>query len=186
MEENVVQWFTEYGRFAIWASILLNIIISLLGIVPSVFLTAANITFFGFFNGVAISIAGEAIGAIVSFYLYRKGIRRFLPEYGHQKNRYIRKLQTSRGQEAFLLILALRLFPLVPSGFVTLAGAASKMTIVSFSLASTIGKVPALLIEAYSVQQVLNWEWQGKVIMVFASLFLLLLIMKNKGSKRGK
>ncbi|RFU64016.1 TVP38/TMEM64 family protein [Peribacillus glennii] len=183
MEDQVANWFAEYSGYAIWLSIFLNIIISLLGIVPSVFLTAANIMFFGFLNGVTISILGEALGAIISFYLYRKGIRRFLREDGHQ-NRYIKKLQKSKGLEAFLLILALRLFPLVPSGFVTLAGAASKMTLVNFSIASTIGKVPALLLEAYSVQQVLHWEWQGKVIAGIVSLFFLLVFLRKKGPRK--
>ncbi|PLT32574.1 TVP38/TMEM64 family protein [Bacillus sp. V5-8f] len=182
MENQVVSWFAENAGYAIWISILLNMIISLLGIVPSVFLTAANITFFGFYNGVSISIAGEAVGAIVSFYLYRKGIHKFLPEKLSQ-NRYLRRLQTSRGFEAFVLILALRLFPLVPSGLVTLAGATSKMTLVNFAIASTIGKVPALLLEAYSVQQVIHWDWQGKIIVGVLSVILVLVFIRRKGPK---
>jgi uncharacterized membrane protein YdjX (TVP38/TMEM64 family) len=182
MEEQVVRWFADSGGYAIWISVFLNIVISLLGIVPSVFLTAANITFFGFTNGVIISIIGEASGAIVSFYLYRKGIHRFLPKFEPQ-NKFLIKLQKSRGGESFILILALRLFPLVPSGLVTLAGAISKVSLFAFAIASTIGKIPALLIEAYSVQQVLAWDWQGKVILVLLSLILFIIFVRRKNSK---
>ncbi|MDQ0219973.1 TVP38/TMEM64 family protein [Peribacillus cavernae] len=183
MEEQIVRWFADSGGlYAIWISVFLNIVISLLGIVPSVFLTAANITFFGFTNGVIISIIGEASGAIVSFYLYRLGIHRLLPKF-ESNNKYLYKLQKSRGLESFLLILALRLFPLVPSGLVTLAGAISKVNLLTFAIASTIGKIPALLLEAYSVQQVLTWGWQGKIIMVLLSLFLFLIFVRRKSSK---
>ncbi|CAH0344275.1 VTT domain-containing protein [Bacillus sp. CECT 9360] len=183
MEEQVVLWFSESGLYAIWISILLNIVISLLGFVPSVFLTAANITFFDFVNGVIISIIGEAIGAIVSFYLYRKGIHRFLPKK-ELNNKILNRLQTSKGFEAFILILALRIFPFVPSGLVTLAGALSKVNMITFAIASTVGKIPALLLEVYAVYQVLAWEGQGKVILaVVAFLLILILIMKSSRAK---
>jgi uncharacterized membrane protein YdjX (TVP38/TMEM64 family) len=64
------------GLLAIFVSIIINIIISILGVVSSFFITAANIGFFGFGNGLLISITGEAIGAIISFYLYRKGLKK--------------------------------------------------------------------------------------------------------------
>lgn len=168
MEDQVVRWFSDSGLFAIWISVLLNIVISLLGFVPSVFLTAANITFFGFSGGVILSITGEAIGAIVSFYLYRKGIRRLLPKK-ELNNKFLNRLQTSKGLEAFILILGLRIFPLVPSGLVTLAGALSKVNLITFAIASTVGKIPALLIEAYAVHQVLTWGGQSEVILAFAA-----------------
>nr|WP_309136131.1 hypothetical protein [Mesobacillus foraminis] len=55
-------------------SLLLNTLIAISGILPSAFLTAANILVLGFANGLLLSIAGEAIGAVVCFLLYRKGL----------------------------------------------------------------------------------------------------------------
>ena len=66
MELQILQWFENSRIYAVWISIFLNIIISVLGIVPSVFITAANISFFGFKNGLFLSILGEALGAIIS------------------------------------------------------------------------------------------------------------------------
>ena len=74
MEGYVLEWFKDIGFYAVGLSIILNIAISVLGLVPSFLLTAANIHFFGFGYGLLLSIVGEAFGAIVSFYLYRKGI----------------------------------------------------------------------------------------------------------------
>lgn len=177
METQMLEWFETSGGFAVWLSIIINIVISVLGVVPSVFLTAANITFFGFTQGLVISILGEASGAVVSFYLYRKGINKVKPEIKHT---FLKKLQHTKGTEAFLLVIALRIFPFIPSGLVTFVSAGSLMGIINFSIASTIGKIPALFIEAYSVKQVLDWSIQGKIIMAAASIFIIGFLLKRK------
>ncbi|WP_374722183.1 TVP38/TMEM64 family protein [Peribacillus tepidiphilus] len=182
MEQAVLKIFEESGWFALWFSIGLSILISIAGIVPSVFVTAANITYFGFTKGLIISIAGEALGAIISFYLYRKGLKRV---NFHSKNKTVVRLQSAKGVEAFLLIIALRIFPFIPSGIVTFAGAGSKMGIINFSIASTIGKIPALLIEAYSVKQVLSWDWQGKLILAISAIVILIVIFFKKQTKNN-
>lgn len=77
MAETIQNFLIEYYSIAIPLSILINIIISLLGVIPSIFLTAINIQLFGVTNGTIISIAGEALGAIISFYIYRLGLQKF-------------------------------------------------------------------------------------------------------------
>ncbi|MBM7694115.1 putative membrane protein YdjX (TVP38/TMEM64 family) [Peribacillus deserti] len=183
MKEILVSWFKESGLFAYLISMLMNVLISILGVVPSVFLTAANITFFGFSQGLFLSIAGEALGAIISFYIYRKGIKRITITSGQI---LINKLQSTKGTEAFLLILALRIFPFVPSGAVTLAGAASKVSMLGFALASTMGKIPALIIEALTVKAVLQWDLKDKLILAFLSIGLAAAVFYYRRRSRNK
>ncbi|MED3572327.1 TVP38/TMEM64 family protein [Cytobacillus praedii] len=182
MEIQVLQWFEGSGIYAVLISILLNIIISVFGVIPSVFITSANIAYFGFRNGLLMSILGEAVGAIISFYLYRKGINKVKTKISI-KNKYLIRLQQTKGMKAFLLILALRIFPYIPSGIVTLVSAGSKVGIWNFSIASTVGKIPALFIEAYSIQQILEWTLQGKIILGILSIFLLVFLMFKIVSK---
>jgi uncharacterized membrane protein YdjX (TVP38/TMEM64 family) len=182
METSLMQVFENSGLFAIFLSIIINIVISILGVVPSFFITAANISFFGFGNGLLISIMGEALGAILSFYLYRKGIRKVKTKVTIN-NKLLMKLEETDGFEAFILVMALRVFPFIPSGVVTLISAGSKVGILNFSIASTLGKIPALLIEAYSIQQILDWSWQGKVILGITSLLLLTFFFVKKKNR---
>jgi uncharacterized membrane protein YdjX (TVP38/TMEM64 family) len=79
-------------------------------------------------------------------------------------------LQETEGYRAFFLVLGLRLFPFAPSGLVTLAGATSRISWVHFAIASTLGKIPALLLEAYSVYRVLEWGLEGKIILTIFSI----------------
>lgn len=130
-----------------------------------------------------ISILGEALGAFISFILYRRGIKKIqLKTTQHIK--YIETIQNTKGIKAFLLILGLRIFPFIPSGIVTLAGAGSKMGMANFSFASTIGKIPALLIEAYSIYQVLNWTNEGKLILTIISVILIGIFFSKKKKSR--
>jgi len=177
--EQVLQWFENSGMFAVWISIILSIMISVLGLIPSVFITVANISFFGFEKGLVVSIVGEAFGAMISFYLYRKGIHKVKTKVSIN-NKYLNRLQQSKGMEAFSLILALRVFPFVPSGLVTLASAGSKVGMLNFSIASTLGKIPALVIEALSIQQVLDWSWQIRVLLGLLFLIIIGLLIRRK------
>ena len=172
VEEQVVFLFSMYEEWAVIISLFLNIVISVLGLVPSVFLTAANIAVFGLVEGTIISLIGEAMGAVVSFVLYRKGFRRYSSSK-FSNNHKVKRLLNAKGKEAFLLILSLRILPFMPSGIVTFIAAIGKTSFLIFVTASTIGKLPALLLEAYSVNHLMQWTWQGKVI--FSAIGVLLL-----------
>ncbi|MCM3574370.1 VTT domain-containing protein [Mesobacillus subterraneus] len=144
---------------AVVISLTVSILIAMAGIIPSAFVTAANIVYFGFSLGLFLSILGEALGAVISFILYRKGLKKLGGKIDSVKAiKLLEKLKQTKGMEAFVLVLVLRLFPFAPSGLVTLAASYSTMGTWTFAVSSTIGKIPALLIEAYSVHTVLGWE----------------------------
>ena len=52
-----------------------------------------------------------------------------------------------------------------------------KVSILTFLIASSLGKIPALLIEAYSVYQVTEFGWQGKVILGIIACVLVKLLL---------
>lgn len=179
MEEQLLLFFTENAQIAIFFSLLINIFISVLGIIPSFFLTAANISFFGFWSGTAVSFLGEALGAIVSFYIYRKGFKTVSKTISTEKFPKVKKLLDVEGKEAFYLILAFRLFPFVPSGIVNIFAALGRVSLLTFLISSSIGKIPALMIEAYSVLQITQFNTEGKIILSIISIYLFSKIIKS-------
>lgn len=179
MEQAIIHFFSAHENYAILISILLNIGVAVLGIVPSVFITGANLFFFGFWGGMLLSFLGETIGAITAFYLYRKGLRG-VSQSLLNKHPKVQKLLAAEGKDAFYLILSLRLLPFIPSGLVTIAAAIGKVSLVTFFLASSLGKIPALLIEAYSVYQVTKFDWQGKTFLAAAACWFLYLVWKRR------
>ncbi|RYD92194.1 MAG: TVP38/TMEM64 family protein, partial [Sphingobacteriales bacterium] len=153
MKEELLRLFQQHAEWAIVLSLLVSVLVAVLGLVPSVFVTAANLLFFGFWKGTAVSFAGEAIGALVSFMLYRKGFQKRVST-GLGKYPRLQRLVEAEGAEAFGLVFSLRLLPFVPSGLVTFAAAVGRVRTLTFFAASSLGKVPALLLEAWSVYEV--------------------------------
>jgi uncharacterized membrane protein YdjX (TVP38/TMEM64 family) len=157
---------------AVLVSVLLNIVISIVGVFPSAFLTAINVTVFGFWGGFWVSLFGEVVGSLVAFWLYRKGFRKFIGERSKHSPRVL-KLVHATTRDAFLFVIGLRLIPFVPSGLVTLYAAVGSMSFVSFAVASSLGKVPALFIEVSAVNAVVNWTGTGKWVIAFLAIGLL-------------
>jgi uncharacterized membrane protein YdjX (TVP38/TMEM64 family) len=185
MKEQLLDIFGKYPEAAVLISLLVSILVALLGLIPSVFITAANIYFFGFRDGLMISLAGEALGAIIAFVLYRSGFQK-LSHDRLAKYPRILKVVDSEGKDAFVMILALRLIPFVPSGLITFAAAIGRVSAPVFFLASTIGKIPSLLLEAYSVVQIAAFNWQGKILLIGSALGLLFWIIWSKRKKIKK
>ena len=179
MKDTIIELFNQYPNAAILISLVISILIAVSGILPSVFITAANILFFGFWQGTLISFLGEAVGAAVAFWLYRKGFKQVSSKKLHQFPK-ARRLVEMEGKDAFIMILGLRLLPFVPSGLVTFAGAIGKVSFLTFIIASSLGKIPALLIEAYSVYQVTQFGWQGKVILFIIAVAIIWYVLKTK------
>jgi len=132
----------------------LEIAIAIVGVLPSYFITVANVAVFGIWWGTALSIAGESLGAVLAFLLYRKGLNRLASgtgKFAASLDRQMTRLSRASPTRAFFLVLAFRFLPYMPSGAVTAAAAASRMNAFAFTAASTLGKIPSLAVEVTTV-----------------------------------
>ena len=184
MKEQVINLLRDHAQIAFLISISISLLIAVAGLIPSFFMTTANIIFFGFWRGIFISFLGEALGAIVAFILYRKGFKK-IATTRLQKFPTAQRLLDSKGAEAFLLVLYLRLIPFVPSGLVTFAAAVGRVSFATFVLASSLGKIPALLLEGYSAYEVTEFKWQGKIILTAGALILIFLSLRKFGQRNN-
>lgn len=100
---NIVNLFEEYSMYSIPISILISIIIALLGIVPSIFITGANIIFFGPILGFIISLLGEVIGGYITFIVYRLGLKNGIEQIS-SKHRLLNSIVESKGKRAGFLL----------------------------------------------------------------------------------
>ncbi len=179
MKEEVLKLFTEHQQLAILLSLVLSIVVAVIGVLPSVFITAANILFFGFWQGLFISFLGEALGAVVSFLLYRKGFKKNVATR-LQKFPRLQQLLMAKGNRAFGLIFSLRLLPFVPSGLVTFAAAMGKVSLIVFVVASSVGKIPALFLEGASVYGISHSGAPVKIMLVVAAALIFYFVLRPK------
>lgn len=167
---QVLQTFAlEHEFWFVFVSLVLNVGLSLLIVVPSAFLTTTNVVVFGPVLGFWLSFAGEALGAIISFWLYRTGLSKV---ERLQAAPWVAKLENESPLRQMGAVFGLRLLPFVPSGLVTVAAALVRMSLVPFAVASSIGKLPALMLEVLGVSVLLEaWtKWGNVWLFLLASL----------------
>lgn len=144
--ELTAAYIRGFGGWAVVVSIFLSIVMTFGLIVPFVFLSAANGMVFGLGWGTVISWAGEVVGAVVVFSLYRCYFRSSVIRHcAHSK--YWRYIDKIGGKHGFLTVLIGRIFPVVPSGVLTAAASVSTITFWDFTLATLIGKIPSVFVK---------------------------------------
>lgn len=177
--ENIVDIFREYTMLSVPISLVLSVIVALLGVIPSVFMTGANIIFFGPIVGFFISLIGETIGAYITFIIYRKGFKKGAENLS--KYRLVKNIIESSGNKTALLIFEARLVPFIPSGFITLAASISNINITLFIIATLLGKIPSIALEALVSYDLINIQENFiRLIITIISLILIFITIKRR------
>lgn len=178
MKEAALHFFQQYPHLAVVSCFSFAVFVSLIGIIPSFFVTTAAVLFFGFWPGIAITFAGETIGAAIAFYLYRRGFKKSV-SHRLEKHKSAQALLNADNREAFWLIFSLRLIPVLPSGLVTFTAAMGRASLLTFIAAGALGKFPSLLLEGYAAFQVTEFGWQGKLILVACAIVLIYFVIRH-------
>lgn len=178
MKEAALHFFEQYPNLALVSAFSFAVFVSLIGIIPSFFVTAAAVLFFGYWPGIGITFVGETLGAAIAFFLYRKGFKKSV-RHKLEKYEAAGRLLNANERKAFWIIFSLRLIPVLPSGIVTFASAMSRASLLTFVVASSAGKLPSLLFEGYAALQVTEFSWQGKVIVTVVGLLFLYFLIRQ-------
>ena len=144
---GILEGSNDFFKFVLLLST--NVIINASGFLPSAFLTTINLSLYGTFYGTLLSFFGEVVGTQIGFHLYKIGISKIKPSW--LKHPFWDKLQSSSVRSVIISIISLRLLPFVPSGLVTAGAALTTIGTWTFMMASTIGKIPSVLIEVLSL-----------------------------------
>ena len=177
--DTLIAFIEQFGIFSYLVSILINIGLNILAVVPTAIMTTINITLFDLKVGIIITFIGEIAGTIISFYLYRLGIRKI--NYITSNIKWLEKIKLAEGTKAFYYVLLGRLAPVIPSSIVTIAAAFSKINIFYFSLATIIGKIPALAMEVLLILGFLQLDTSYKIL--FLILIVVLFVWKSRKNK---
>ncbi|PZX07310.1 putative membrane protein YdjX (TVP38/TMEM64 family) [Psychrobacillus insolitus] len=154
--------------------LLLNLAIGAIGFIPSFFITALNIDSLGLLLGSILTFTGEILGALIGFHLYRFGFSKIRPEWLNHS--IFIKIKNSSPIHVFALIILLRIIPFVPSGIVTAGATFTSISGGRFMIASSIGKIPAVILEVAIVFGVLQ-KFPTNFLYGFLVLFILVSIL---------
>ena len=167
MQETILTWLDESRQFAVLLSLLISILIAIPGIVPRMMMTAANIMYFGFWMGTLLTIVGETLGCIVSFWLYRKGVKKW-SDSAFDRYPRIKAAIGTEGKKAFWTFFTLRSIPFTTSGLITLAGSIGNISLRTFAFATLAGKSISVTLEGFAFQGFFTASPTIKVTLILA------------------
>ncbi|EGA90432.1 hypothetical protein GPDM_05376 [Planococcus donghaensis MPA1U2] len=161
---------------------MINLAVGALGFIPSVLITAVNIQSFGLYGGAFLTFVGEIVGALLGFYLYRYGFSKVDPKW--MRHRFWLKLQQQSPKQVFGMVVLLRLLPFMPSGLVTAGAALTPISGKLFWLGSTIGKVPAVMLELAAVYGITQLAPKSVQYALFGFVLFVSLVLWLKSKKQ--
>lgn len=176
--EGTVEYLRSFGTWAIFISFFIDVLINCLGFLPSIFVSTANGLLFGLPLGILISWTAECIGVIISFFIMRFFLRDVAIRL-IEKSSYLQKLDEISGKNGLTVMALARSMPYFPSGILTALGAASKISVRDYIIATFIGKFPSTVIEVVLGHDVVNYEENMTrlavvvilVIVIYATIF---------------
>ncbi len=181
IEDWLVAILHEWNEIAILISLLVSILVALSGVLPSIFITSANVLFFGITNGLIISWLGDVIGSAIAFKLYRWGFKNQTEKLG-AKYILLNNITNAEGIGTTILVFQARLIPYIPSGLVTLAGAVSNINMYHFMAATAIGKLPSIALEVFIAYQIIQLSsfWIGIFFLAIFAVTIIFMFNQKK------
>ncbi|QCJ42297.1 TVP38/TMEM64 family protein [Bacillus sp. S3] len=148
-KDELLHIVKEGGTLSIFISMLLAAICVFFPIIPFSVLAGVLGAAFGAFQGVWISLAGAMAGTMGFFFLSRYGFRDWAEE---KLTKYpkVREYERFLYRNSFAAILTCRLIPIIPSPVVNIVCGLSYVHWFTFFIASTLGKIPNILILSYA------------------------------------
>ncbi|MBA4496023.1 TVP38/TMEM64 family protein [Paenactinomyces guangxiensis] len=187
MVRSLFTFFSELGLWAIPISLMINTFINIIGFIPSVFVTAANVWVWGPWLGGLLSWLGEVIGSMAAFLFYRKGLQ-LTKMQKHRNWDWVQSLNRLSGTRQTLLLVLARVTPFIPSGLVNIAAVLTSVPFFIFLISTAIGKIPSILLEALVSHDLIHIQenYIRLTVTLFAvSLGYLALRRKKAGDDRS-
>lgn len=151
-KDVLLELVMQGGTLSILISMLLVAICVFFPVVPFTVLAGVIGAVFGAFQGVFISLAGAMTGTICFFFLSRYGFRD-LAEEKLMKYPKVKEYENILQRNSFFAILIGRLIPIIPAPIFNILCGLSHVKWVTFILASTLGKIPNIVILSYAGSQ---------------------------------
>ena len=175
------------GILSIFISMLFVAICVFFPVIPFPVLAGVIGGIFGTTQGVMVSLTGAMAGTMGFFFLSRYGFR----DYAQSKLMNYPKVQDYENflnRNSFVAILTCRLVPIIPAPVVNIICGLSNVNWLIFFTASTIGKIPNILIlsyagASYSSNKLFSFGLYGGYILIL--ILINFVIMYRKMAKES-
>lgn len=182
--DEMAGWLKGFGIWAVLISLLINIFISIIGVIPSVFLSGANAVVFGLVPGFWISLSGEVLGAAVSYWLYKWGFGKI--KIGQRNWSWLQKLKGTTRKRQIAILLVARITPFVPSAVITFIAAIANMRFIDFIIVTFIGKAPSIGLETLVGHDLITINDNYTRLSITLILLVIIYVLFRQGNKKKR
>lgn len=152
--EGTIAYLRSFGIWAMAISMIIDIVINMVGFLPSIFISTANGVVFGIWTGTVVSWLAETIGVVISFFFMRT-LFRHKAQKVIEHSKMLTKLDEYSTLKAMIIARAV---PYSPNGLVTALGALSHISYRDYIIACLIGKLPSVAVEVVVGHDVVMME----------------------------
>lgn len=149
---GTIHYLRSFGVYAVFISFFIDVVINIVGFLPSIFISTANGLIFGLFWGTMISWMAETTGVVISFLVMRV-LFRGLAKQVIERSKMLTLLDSYDSWQA---VVVARAIPYMPNGLVTAVCALSSMPFRYHLIGSMIGKLPSVALEVVVGHDVVN------------------------------
>nr|WP_263327559.1 TVP38/TMEM64 family protein [Neobacillus sp. Marseille-Q6967] len=157
-KEELLHFIHAGGPLSIFVSMVLVAICVFFPVIPFPVLAGVIGGVFGITQGAVISLSGAMAGTMGFFFLSRYGFR----DYARAKLVKYSKVQEYEAlldRNSFMAILTCRLIPIIPAPVVNIVCGLSRVKWTTFFAASSIGKLPNILILSFAGAAFSDNKW---------------------------
>jgi uncharacterized membrane protein YdjX (TVP38/TMEM64 family) len=169
--EEINQLLEEYETASFFAYIGLQIFQIVVSILPGQALQFAAGYAYGFWKGLLLSLAGVALGTVITFYLARLLGREALHViFGEEK--FSKFIHTLNSKRSFIVLFVIFLIPGIPKDIFTYAAGVSELRISAFLALSMVGRTPAMIGSIMMGSMFYNGSYLGLIVLAIAAVVL--------------
>lgn len=183
--DGLIIYLQGFGIWAVFVSFFIDVVINIVGFLPSIFISTANGLIFGLFWGTVISWLAETTGVVISFWVMRV-LFRTMAMHVIEKSKMLSKLDQ---YETWQAVAFARAIPYMPNGLVTAIAALSSMPFERHLWGSLLGKLPSVALEVCVGHDLVNLgehSFRLTVVLVIMGLIYAGIWWHNKKKKQQK
>jgi uncharacterized membrane protein YdjX (TVP38/TMEM64 family) len=169
--ESLLHWIREGGANYLFLTAILATLFALFPIIPYPIIGGVLGAAYGPVLGSLMTWIGSSLASIIMFSFVRYGYQ----DWGLQllqRYRSLNKITVLFERNAFMTIFVTRLIPVIPSIIVNIYSALSRVRFLSYAIASSLGKVPSMILFAVVGNSFVNDPSQLMMIAFYYVVFL--------------
>lgn len=174
-QEPLLALFQQTQHISIYLTMLIGTLFALFPIIPFPFIAGLIGAMYGTFLGGLVAWVASTAASLIMFIFIRYVFQSWGLRVIHRYKRLELVTQMFE-RNAFITILVTRLIPFIPSIIVNAYSAVSRVSFVSYAVASSIGKIPAMLLFAVLGHSLVSLNQELLIVIAIYAVIILMTI----------